>query len=233
MAQSDFRRMVARKPAVLFDLFHTLTDVGSRWIEGPTTADVLGVSPAAWTEQLLVHSPERVVGIERDPVRMITKMARALDATISDETIARAVDNRLARFKSALMKIPEDNLDTLRGLKAQGKKIGLISNADVSEVLAWDKSPLAPFFDSVIFSCHAACAKPDARIYELSLRELDLSPDDALFVGDGGSGELQGARDVGLVTVMMTGVIKHTWPEVIDERRSQCDFVVERLTELL
>lgn len=233
MTKTDVRRLVESKSAVLFDLFHTLTDVGSRWIEGPTTAEILGVSPDAWTEQLLVHSPERVVGIERDPVRMITTMARALDASISDETIERAVTNRLARFETALMKIPPDNLNALRGLKAEGKILGLISNADVSEVRAWERSPLAPLFDSAIFSCHVACAKPDARIYELSMDELDLAPADALFVGDGGSNELQGARDVGLVSVMMTGVIQHTWPEVIDERRSQCDFEVERLTELL
>jgi putative hydrolase of the HAD superfamily len=52
-------------------------------------------------------------------------------------------------------------------------------------------------------------------------------------VGDGGSDELKGARDLGMTTVMMTGVIKEMWPERIEPRLPFADFVIEKLDELV
>ncbi|MDD5706359.1 MAG: HAD hydrolase-like protein [Kiritimatiellae bacterium] len=68
---------------------------------------------------------------------------------------------------------------------------------------------------------------------ELCLRQLDVSADQAVFVGDGGSSELAGARKVGLATVMITGIIKELWPERIDSRKADADYVIERLAELI
>lgn len=52
-------------------------------------------------------------------------------------------------------------------------------------------------------------------------------------MGDGGSSELEGAKAVGLATVMMTGIIKELWPYVIEHRKVHTDFVIERLVELV
>ena len=52
-------------------------------------------------------------------------------------------------------------------------------------------------------------------------------------IGDGGSDELAGAQAMGFTTVMITGIIKEIWPERIDARREQADFVIEELDELV
>ena len=76
-------------------------------------------------------------------------------------------------------------------------------------------------------------AKPERQIYELSLHDLQVQPQDSVFIGDGGSGELEGAQAVGLTTVMMTGIIKDLWPDRIEPRKPYADFVIESLTELI
>ena len=101
-----------------------------------------------------------------------------------------------------------------------------------NEVAAWGECPIARLFDSTVISCHVGCVKPEPEIYQISLRELGVEAREAVFVGDGGSSELEGARNVGLTTVMIAGVIREIWPERIPERRRHADFVIERLGEL-
>ena len=43
--------------------------------------------------------------------------------------------------------------------------------------------------------------KPDRQIYNLAMQRLDVSPDQCLYVGDGGSNELYGAKSAGMGTV--------------------------------
>ncbi len=124
-------------------------------------------------------------------------------------------------------------MGSLECLKSRGKRIGLISNADVTEVAAWSQSKVAHLFDSTIFSCVAGCVKPEKEIYELSLSELGVSAAESAFVGDGGSNELDGAKAVGMTVVMIAGVIRELWPDRIAERRKHADFLIERLRELI
>src|SRR5262249_37913731 len=133
----------------------------------------------------------------------------------------------------ALRRIPPENLDVLRTLRAAGIKLGLISNADVMEAAPWPDCPMAHLFDAAIFSCDAGAVKPEAAIYALCIERLGIAAHECLFVGDGGSNELQGANDAGFVTVFVSGVMKEFWPERIPERISIARYHVRTIPELL
>ena len=60
-----------------------------------------------------------------------------------------------------------------------------------------------------------------------------MCPDECLFVGDGGSNELEGAHACGITTVMITGIVKKLWPDTIERKKIHADFVIENLSELL
>jgi putative hydrolase of the HAD superfamily len=49
--------------------------------------------------------------------------------------------------------------------------------------------------------------KPDPRIFKEALRRLEVTPQDCVFVGDGGADELRAARELGFTTVMVTGYL--------------------------
>ncbi len=226
--------IVEQKRAVIFDLFHTLTAIESSSGSGlPLTCDMLGVSRDAWHDQLQLHSRSRLTGQQKDPFRIISQMARAIDPAIPDETIHAAIANRIKRFEAALLDIPDETKAVLQTLKARGKRLGLISNADAMEVAAWNSSPLAESFDTAILSCSVGVVKPEKEIYDICLEHLDVRHSEALYVGDGGSRELQGAQAVGLTTVMMVGIIKDIWPDKVEERRLHADFTIEHLSELV
>jgi putative hydrolase of the HAD superfamily len=233
MDNPEVARLVAGRKAVIFDLFYTLTALDSAGPARPKTPEILGVPRDLWTQQLVDTADDRFAGKFRDPLEITRKLAHAIDPTISEGRIREATAYRLERFRGALANVPEASERALKELRGRGKKIGLISNADVVEMAGWSESPLAHLFDSTIFSCEVGCFKPQREIYELSLRELELAPGQCLFVGDGGSHELLGARMTGLTTVMITGHIVRVIPEKIAERREHADFVIETLEELL
>lgn len=233
MPHAPLSAVVWSKRAIVFDLFHTLTAVDVTSPKEPTTAEVLGVPRHAWSDQLLIHSRERLIGAVRDPYVINRRMARAIDPTIPDEIIRAATLQRLARFAHTLTHIPAPVPSVLARLRQRGMLLGLLSNADAGEAAAWDRSPIAGLFHSVVFSCNAGYAKPDHEIFGISLRELGVAAEEAIFVGDGGSNELEAAREVGMTAVMAAGIARRIWPERIRGRVAQADYVIESLEGLL
>ena len=218
---------------VIFDLFHTLTGLESEWSDLPWTSDVLGIDRRLWTEYLTMRSRWRLIGEERDPYTIVERLAHEVDPTIPEARIREATRVRIQRFRDSLHRIPERNIDALRRIRAAGFKLGLISNADTMEVAAWADSPIAGLFDAEIFSCEAGCAKPDPEIFRKCLDALELTPGVCLFVGDGGSNELAGAKEVGLSTVFVSEVVAELWPDRIPDRKSISDHHIVEVPEIL
>ncbi|MDY6835661.1 MAG: HAD family hydrolase [Chloroflexota bacterium] len=229
----ELSALVQKKKAILFDLFHTLIALELVPSGRPVTSDLLNVSHRSWSTQLFENSRDRLVGKKRDPTSMVREMAHAIDPTISEEIIQIAARNRVERFAEALQSVSEDTLQVLCKLRALRKKVGLVSNADVSEIAAWDRSPIAPMFDSTIFSCRVGYAKPEPDIYLKCIQELGVIPKQCVFVGDGASHELEGARDLGITTVMVTSMIQHIESDEILKRRQHADYVIVQLQELV
>ena len=218
---------------VIFDLFHTLTGPESEWSDLPWTADVLGIDRRLWNDLLTQHSRWRLAGEQTDPYLIVSTLARQADPSIAEAAIRKALEIRTQRFRDSFSRIPPENVNTLRRLRAAGFKLGLISNADVMEAAPWSSSPLAGLFDGEIFSCAVRCVKPEPEIFEACLQTLGLSGDECLYVGDGGSDELAGARTAGMSPVFMSEVMAELWPERIPERLAQCDHHIRSIPEVL
>jgi putative hydrolase of the HAD superfamily len=219
--------------AIVFDLFHTLTSVTALRVPGKGTSKVLGVSRQDWDEQLLRFSQDRLRGKMTDPFQIMEQMAHSIDPGIPDQIIEEAVRNRIERFEYALINIDSATIDTLKRLRQMGKLLGLVSNADVNEISGWEKSPLKDFFDVVVFSCRVGFIKPEPEIYAIALRELKVRPEDVLYVGDGGSDELRGAKETGMTTVLTIHVIKEFWPERVVKARKYADHELDGIAGLL
>jgi putative hydrolase of the HAD superfamily len=218
---------------VIFDLFHTLTARESEWSEHPSLCDLLGIERRDWDRVLNESSRWRLVGAERDPYIIFRRLVDQVDAAIPDERVRELLAQRTLRFGDCFRRIPPANVAALRRLRAAGMRLALLSNADVLDIAAYGDSALRGLFDAEVFSCEAGCVKPEPAIYHACLDALGLGADECVFVGDGGSDELQGARAIGLRTVFVSGVIEELWPERIDVRRALADHHVRWVPELL
>ena len=164
---------------------------------------------------------------------VIPESTTSIDRTIPEERIGEAAQICTQRFRRSLQNIPQKNIETLEALRAEGLKLGLLSNADASEIEGWSESPLCGSFDAEVFSCEVGHVEPEPEIYLKCLELIGLAPQECLFIGDGGSDELRGAQEVGLKPVFISGVIAELWPEVISWRKAFVEHEIQEVPEVL
>jgi putative hydrolase of the HAD superfamily len=87
--------------------------------------------------------------------------------------------------------------EMLAELRQRGYRTCLISNCNYLTPQVVEKMELSKLLDGVVLSCLVGLVKPDLEIYRLGASRIGLEPADCLFVGDGGDGELDGARAAG------------------------------------
>jgi putative hydrolase of the HAD superfamily len=223
---------VSRIPApkaVLFDLFHTLVSVPAPATVGLThAAELLGVPMDEW--QRRYHDDDeqgRCVGRVTDHAEAVRLVAHSIDPAVTEDRIRAAVESRRRCFEIGLVDVAPDVLRALDRLRAASVRLALVSDAGADDVESWPRSPLRERLDAVVFSYQLGVRKPDARMYREALAALGpggIAPDDAIFVGDGGSDEHRGARALGIRTVLVTRLISHWPPDVLDARRSYVDW---------
>ncbi len=196
--------------AVIFDLYGTLVDdlryphgqeLGYlRWASD--VAAVLGVCADDFIGAWSATVPQQSVGEIGTSLEAYALICDDLNVDVSDERLERAVATGLEYVGHALTP-RTDVMETLARLRNGGLKIGLISNclADTSKL--WPSTPFAPLFDTVVLSYEVGMMKPDPGIYQLACERLGVQPGDCLYIGDGGSGELTGASNVGMDAVLI------------------------------
>jgi putative hydrolase of the HAD superfamily len=224
---------IPRPKAVLFDLFHTLVTVAPRTKSIPPTWEDLGLSRDDYERRWFDDTDGRATGRIQDPVEVIRVVIHDIDPTIPMERVRWAARRRSERFDAALVDVEPATVDAVARLRSAGVRTVLVSNACAGEIDAWPRSPLAPHFDATVFSCRVGVAKPDRGIYEHALSLAGARPDEAIFVGDGGSDEHRGARAVGLATALVTRHASEWWPEKMEPRRKLADWTFADVPEFV
>lgn len=186
--------------AIFFDLFFTL--IYPRYSE-ENEYDVIGISSDEWekyAEDDILYL-ERASGHVKSEKEIIDKIVNIMPYEVGENQRKKILQRREERMKNSLLNVDNRILENLRRLKESDIKIGLISNADIIDAKYWSESPLAQFFDSVIFSCNVGMLKPEVGIYKYAMKVLGVLPEESIFVGDGGSNELYGAKKAGMKTI--------------------------------
>jgi putative hydrolase of the HAD superfamily len=207
-----------RYQAVVFDFFGTLTVASSPERRAASLAEIAAVIGAsveefrpAWWETW----PERCVGALGDFPTALAEVARRIGLTVSADQLAKATELRRASERSFRV-LRADAVDTLKELRESGVGTALISDCTDELSDEWETLAVAPYVQVPIFSFTARLRKPDPRIYALAFEGLGVRPSDCLFVGDGGSNELPGAKAAGMtaVRILDDGAVHHRFEPV-------------------
>lgn len=91
-----------------------------------------------------------------------------------------------------------DILPMLRALKEKGLKLAVVSNCYLEEAQAIHEWPESQLFDALVLSCEQGVRKPDPAIYQRCMEQLGVTAQECLFIGDGGSCELEAAEELGM-----------------------------------
>ena len=88
--------------------------------------------------------------------------------------------------------------EILRKLKIKNYKIGILSNSSEISYNVIEHFKLNDLVDDIVLSCEVGYLKPDPRIFQKSLQNLNLKEDEVVMVGDKITTDVLGAKMMGI-----------------------------------
>lgn len=190
--------------AVLFDLFGTLVHHCPKESFQQLMYDMasaMNMPLQSFTEQWLATSDKRSIG-ELDIPANLQYIAEKNNLERNNFHYQQVVAIRKKFFAERLNPRPE-TLATLQKIKDKNYKLALISDCGTDIPELFHKTEMCQYFDEIIFSSEAKVKKPNREIYLKALKALNITANEAIFIGDGGSNELNGADNIGIDAVWL------------------------------
>jgi len=143
---------------------------------------------------------------------------------------AKAYGVALPEWDNSLEKLYDAAYSVITGL--YGKyKLGIIANQSLGTQERIDKWGIGKYFDVVVASAEAGCAKPDLRIFQMALQKAKCEPNEAVMVGDRLDNDIVPAKELGIKTVWVRQ--GYAIYQSIDDERKRPDYIVDSIDELI
>ncbi len=188
--------------AVIFDMYETLVTLmtGPRCFSGDMAA-IAGADVAAFRAAWRETEDARMTGMPLEAaLRKAMEGSGCFTQAAYERILALRYDSRVIRTELLHPHV----LPMLETLHARGLQVGLVTNCQSEEAEMIRRSVLWTHFDVPVLSCEAGVMKPDPAIFRLCVDALGVSAAECLYVGDGGSRELEAARALGMRAVQAT-----------------------------
>ena len=218
--------------AVLFDLDNTLLDFSEM------KHMAVNMAIRAMIDQGLDMDPKEAfdsifqtyweVGIESD--NAFSEFLKRRFGQVDERILAAGV-NAYLRTKPSFLEPYPNVVPTLIKLIKYGLVIGIVT--DAPRLKGWQRLcavRLQHFFDHVITRDDSGAPKRDGLPFEYALKQLQLEPQEVLFVGDSVERDITGAKAAGMVTALAAYGTKDT-PGDIEAARP--DHILSDFKELL
>ncbi|NLC08061.1 MAG: HAD family hydrolase [Syntrophomonadaceae bacterium] len=247
MSLMNYRKqeVVGNKPAlqgITFDFWDTLFYLGDQFpiFETKRVSRVMqSLKQVGWVipEETIAHELQAIrqytldlqlqEGLDFTPEEQIRELLSRIGVP-QTEAIYRAVEPAyMAMFLEEAPPLIDGAREALTALSPH-LKIGLICNTGTSpgQVLRQllKREKIDHFFKVLTFSNEVGVAKPNPKIFELTLTQLGLEPEVTVHIGDNPISDIRGAREAGMKTIWYSRSPQPPFPE--------CTWRVKSLREL-
>jgi putative hydrolase of the HAD superfamily len=141
---------------------------------------------------------------ELDILKEFEESLAALNLRVPPELVHRIVTMEHRALEAETF-LPPENAEVLRSLRAEGFRLGLVSNITLLGDLVrqdLDHLGILDLFDATIFSSEERVRKPHPAIYAAALGRLGIGGDVAVFVGDRLREDIGGPQQAGMRAVL-------------------------------
>lgn len=185
---------------VIFDMYETLvTMCRSYSYKGANIAADLGLDEKLFRVVWDESDNDRTLGIKN--FEETIRLSMEVNDCFSDSLLQNIVRKRKESQKEFFNHLHPEIIPMLHELKKSQVKVALISNCYLEERDIIKQSVLWDYFDVACLSCELGVKKPQKEIFDICLTKLGLTADECLYVGDGGSNELEKAKELGMRAV--------------------------------
>lgn len=151
-----------------------------------------------WEDDTFWRSEEEAAGLWVD---LYTLVARELGINGDGRRLAKEIYDEFG-FHHRWELFP-DALQTIKGLKDMGLKVGLVSNWDSRLSDLCTGIGLTKYLDFIMCSATVGRMKPQPEIFEMALARAGVEAHETLHVGDHYYADILGARSVGITPVLI------------------------------
>ena len=132
-----------------------------------------------------------------------------------DEALLREITPPLFATEIDGLVVSEGTLEAVIALDVAGLRLGCITNtladtAFIRDVLR--RHGIEDVMRSVVVSTEEGWRKPHASLFDKALRDLDVQPAEAVFVGDSPVHDVGGAKAVGMFAVLTHQYVQRAYP---------------------
>ncbi len=193
--------------AVIFDMYETLITHYScpLYFSAEMAADA-GIPVEAFQHIWRGTEHERSIG-NLSFEGVIERILRENEC-YSETTLNKIAQKRTAVKEEGFRHLHAEIIPMLEEIRRREIKIGLISNCFSEEAEVIRRSVLFPYFNGVYLSYEQGVAKPDKEIFRRCVAGLGVDAEECLYVGDGGSCELEAAQALGMKAVQAVWYLK-------------------------
>lgn len=162
--------------------------------------------------------------------RFILMLDKMNLSSISEKDIL--IDQMVLAHMNALsscIEYPEDNKETLEYLKSKEYRLAIVSNFDYAPTahMLLQENNLTQLFEVIVISEEVGWRKPKDIIFQSAVNNLDINPEDILFVGDNYSADVIGSKSMGMDAAWIN---RKKEPE--DNLDPAPDYVVKKMSEI-
>ncbi len=164
-------------------------------------------------------------------VEIVTEALRRLGmAQGRIEPLARGVAAGYAVLRDEGLEPLPGALEAVDALRALGRRLALLTNgASGAQRRKIERYDLARRFELIVIEGEFGCGKPDPRVYQHTLRALEIAPAEAWMVGDNLEWDVFAPQRHGIAGVWVNPA-NSALPAEATERPSR---VIRRLSDLL
>lgn len=219
----------------VFDLYGTLIDINTdEWCDDiwKKMAIMYGYKGAHYTYEELHSEYDRLAAKETESAHRRHKSYTVVDIKIDKVFKAlftqkgvkvtnnqvKAIAEIFRCYSTKYIKLYDGVIDLLDTLKAKGKKIYLLSNAQRSFTEnELNMLGLTEYFDGICISSDEECSKPDTNYYKILFDRYGLEKSESIMIGNDYRSDIGGAADFGIDSLYIHQSIS---PEIKGELRS-------------
>lgn len=122
---------------------------------------------------------------------------------VSDEDLSAKICEVFYKYFLPLTGVVPGAYELLEYLSKKYRLAILSNGTKSSQIVKMKNFRFEPYFEKVFLSDDIGFPKPDVRIYQYALNVLNVSPEEALMIGDDFDGDIVGAANAGIEQVWL------------------------------
>lgn len=148
------------------------------------------------------HNPD--MGWQRWWLQLVQQTFACVDPCIPQAKVETIAEQLLAEFRtSACWTHVPCAAELVQSIREADKCVGVISNFDPSLTQVLDAMGFGGKFDFILTSYEAGVMKPDPGIFDVPVRKMEISPKEALHIGNKLDLDYMGARNSGWSSLLV------------------------------